>query len=79
VRQVEGADAWHCEDFWEAPALASAAVELSAVVCMFIAGFRVEYAGDAYEHAVLLALKTQNEAALESSFTQLKSFYADTR
>jgi hypothetical protein len=36
-------------------------------------------AGEVYEHAVLLALKSQNEAALESSFTQLKTFYADTR
>jgi hypothetical protein len=36
-------------------------------------------AGDVYEHAVLLALKSQSEAALESSFTQLKTFYADTR
>eukprot|EP00882_Tetradesmus_deserticola_P005573 GHRQ01005867.1.p1 GENE.GHRQ01005867.1~~GHRQ01005867.1.p1 ORF type:complete len:264 (+),score=140.06 GHRQ01005867.1:234-1025(+) len=36
-------------------------------------------ARDVYEHAVLLALKSQDEAALESSFTQLKTFYADTR
>jgi hypothetical protein len=36
-------------------------------------------AGDVYEHAVLLALKSQSEAALESTFTQLKTFYADTR
>lgn len=36
-------------------------------------------ARDVYEHAVLLALKSQSEAALESSFTQLKTFYADTR
>jgi hypothetical protein len=36
-------------------------------------------AGDVYEHAVLVALKSQNEDALESSFTQLKTFYDDTR
>eukprot|EP00879_Flechtneria_rotunda_P005182 GHRR01005464.1.p1 GENE.GHRR01005464.1~~GHRR01005464.1.p1 ORF type:complete len:238 (+),score=85.86 GHRR01005464.1:228-941(+) len=36
-------------------------------------------ARDVYEHAVLLALKTQNEAAVENSFTQLKTFYTDTR
>lgn len=36
-------------------------------------------ARDVYEHAVLVALQSQNEAALENAFTQLKTFYDDTR
>lgn len=36
-------------------------------------------AGDVYEQAVLVALKSQNEDAQESAFTQLKTFYDDTR
>lgn len=36
-------------------------------------------ARDAYEQAVLLALKGQGEQAMEAAFTQLKAFYADTR
>lgn len=48
------------------------------LLCVCVFAFAVP-AGDVYEHAVLLALKSQSEAALESSFTQLKTFYADTR
>lgn len=36
-------------------------------------------AGDVYEQAVLVALKSQNEDAQESAFTQLKTLYDDTR
>lgn len=36
-------------------------------------------AGDVYEHAVLVSLKSQNEDMQESAFTQLKTFYDDTR
>jgi hypothetical protein len=36
-------------------------------------------AGDVYEHAVLVALKSQNEDMQEHAFTQLKTFYDDTR
>jgi hypothetical protein len=35
--------------------------------------------GDVLEHAVLLALKSHDEAALERAFVQLKTFYSDTR
>jgi hypothetical protein len=37
------------------------------------------YAGDVCEHAVLVSLKSQNEDMQESAFTQLKTFYDDTR
>lgn len=36
-------------------------------------------AGDVYEQAVLVSLKSQNEDMQESAFTQLKTFYDDTR
>ena len=36
-------------------------------------------AGDAYEYAALFSLKTKDEASMERSFAQLKSFYADTK
>lgn len=39
----------------------------------------VTCAGDAYEHAALFSLKTRDEASMERSFAQLKSFYADTK
>ena len=37
------------------------------------------YAGDAYEYAAWCSLKTKDEASMEGSFAQLKSFYADTK
>ncbi len=37
------------------------------------------HAGDIYEHAALYSLRTKDEATMERSFTQVKSFYADTR
>jgi hypothetical protein len=36
-------------------------------------------AGDVYEQAVMVSLKSQNEDMQESAFTQLKTFYDDTR
>jgi 26S proteasome regulatory subunit N12 len=36
-------------------------------------------AGEVLEHAVLLSLKQHDEAALERSFVQLKTYYADTK
>jgi hypothetical protein len=38
-----------------------------------------QLAGDALEHAVLLAIKQQDDGAMERAFTQLKVFYTDTR
>lgn len=35
-------------------------------------------AGDALEHAALLAVKQQSEAGMERAFGQLRAFYADT-
>ncbi len=35
--------------------------------------------GEALEYAVLLSLKARDEAALERSFIQLKTYYVDTK
>lgn len=39
----------------------------------------LQLARDVYEHAVLVALKSQDDDMQESAFTQLKTFYDDTR
>lgn len=36
-------------------------------------------AGEVLEQAVLLSVRLQDEAAFERSFTQLKTYYTDTR
>lgn len=51
------------------------AQEMKRKFCTLLLGA----AGDVYEQAVLVALKSQNEDAQESAFTQLKTFYDDTR
>lgn len=37
-----------------------------------------KFAGDIYEHAVVLSVKTEDQVAFERDFFQLKPYYTDT-
>lgn len=39
----------------------------------------MKIAGDIWEHAALLAVKSQDEAAFERSYLQLRNYYIDAR